>query len=263
MKKVFSHLFIVTIAITAIAGLFFKLPTNSNSLASEVEPEFETVVDTPLDQFTSRLKQKFPDLENWQRPAGPTKIALQIGHYQNAELPNELKKLIGSTGTTGGGTTEVAVNFKIANLTASLLKEKGYEVEILPATVPPGYWADLFLAIHADGNGGGDSSATGFKASAPYRDLTGNGARFVRLIEQEYKKATGLQVDSNITRNMRGYYAFNWWKYDHSVHPKTTAVILETGFLTSSHDRQIIVNAPDKSAAGIVAAIELFFANQK
>jgi N-acetylmuramoyl-L-alanine amidase len=38
----------------------------------------------------------------------------------------------------------------------------------------------------------------------------------------------------------------------------TIAVILETGFLTSSRDRQVIMNDPDRAARGIVAAVTAF-----
>ncbi len=38
----------------------------------------------------------------------------------------------------------------------------------------------------------------------------------------------------------------------------TIAVILETGFLTSRRDRQVLVNDPDRAARGIVAAVAAF-----
>jgi N-acetylmuramoyl-L-alanine amidase len=54
---------------------------------------------------------------------------------------------------------------------------------------------------------------------------------------------------------MRGYYAFNWRRYDHSLHPMTVAMIIETGFLTNVSDRRLIVNNHKKSAQGIANGI--------
>lgn len=67
-------------------------------------------------------------------------------------MPDELAKLRTNDGATALPFTEVAVNQKIAEETDNILREKGYVVEILPATVLPKYFANLFIAIHADGN---------------------------------------------------------------------------------------------------------------
>lgn len=175
---------------------------------------------------------------NWQRPPGPARVGLQVGHLENDRLPEELSQLIGNTGAAAGGYTETEVNLAIAEQTAALLRARGVAVDILPATVPPDYWADAFIAIHADGST--DPSTTGFKIAAPWRDLTGKADSLVSILEQTYQAATGLPKDDNITRNMRGYYAFSWWRFEHSIHPMTTAVIVETGFLTNRSDRKLI-----------------------
>ena len=57
---------------------------------------------------------------------------------------------------------------------------------------------------------------------------------------------------------MRGYYAFNWRRYDYAVHPMTVAVILETGFFTIPNDRAILIDNSDKAVEGIVNAITQF-----
>jgi hypothetical protein len=192
-------------------------------------------------------------IKNWVRPEGPARVGLQAGHWKNNEFPDELDRLRGNTGASGGGKSEWEVNLAIAQKTADLLKLQGIEVDILPATVPPQYWADVFVSIHADGSTSG--STTGFKAASPRRDFTGNASRLVELIEDSYAEATGLDLDPNVTRNMRGYYAFAWWRYKHAIHPMTTAAILETGFLTSPNDRKIIVNKPQLSAQGLFNGI--------
>lgn len=203
-------------------------------------------------------KEESPDnpyawAANWKRPSGPAKVALQAGHWKNDELPDELEKLRGNTGSTGGGKTEPDVNLTIAQLTAQNLRNQGVDVEILPATIPERYWADVFMAIHADGSE--DPYKRGFKVAGPWHDFTDTADDLIQIIKHNYSTDTGLLWDDNITRNMRGYYAFSWWKFDHSLHPMTTAVILETGFLTNYQDRLTIVNNPETSANSIANSI--------
>jgi N-acetylmuramoyl-L-alanine amidase len=57
---------------------------------------------------------------------------------------------------------------------------------------------------------------------------------------------------------MQNYYAFNFRRYEHALHPMTIGVILETGFLTSSRDRGVIVDDPGRAARGIVEAVKAF-----
>ena len=240
------------------------------------------------------IVSRFPNLSDWERPDGPPRVGLQVGHWKNKELPDELERLRErGGGTSGGGKAEWEVNLEIAEKTASLLQDQGIIVDILPATIPVAYWADVFIAIHADGSE--DPTASGFKAAFAYgcfrfgslttgtvphlgewggRHGSASGQwvshlrsncsqdteapRFVELLETEYQRATGLDVDGNVSHNMRGYYAFNWRRYEHAVHPMTTAVILETGFLTSPHDRAILISNPDKAAGGISNAVIKF-----
>jgi N-acetylmuramoyl-L-alanine amidase len=199
-------------------------------------------------------------IKNWTRDDGPPRVGLQVGHWKNEELPEELSRLVGSTGTSGGGKSEWEVNKSVAEETKKILESMGILVDILPATIPPQYSADIFIAIHADGNV--DSSVSGFKVAAPRRDFTQKADAFVSLLEKSYGEATGLSRDPNISRNMRGYYAFAWWRYTHAVHPMTPAVILETGFLTNPDDQKVIVKNPEKSAQGIADAVVVFLRNQ-
>lgn len=200
-------------------------------------------------------------IRDWVRPIGPPRVGLQVGHWKNEELPEELSRLIGRTGSSGGETSEWEVNMAIAEETKKILEERGIVVDILPATVPPKYWADAFISIHADGSESG--STTGYKAAAPRRDFSGKAEKLVNFIETEYEKKTDLVKDPNITRNMRGYYAFAWWRYEHAVHPMTASVILETGFLTNPSDRKIIVNHPEISAEGLAKGIIQFLESEK
>lgn len=210
-------------------------------------PPYDTAFDNPpvLDEFAW--------LDSWKRPEGPPKVALQAGHWKNEELPDELERLRGSTGSSGGGKTEAEVNLAIAEEAKKVLEQQGIMVDILPATVPVGYWADVFVAIHADGSE--DTTKSGFKAAAPRRSRNPDSAILLKYIEEEYGKSTKLAKDPNVTRNMRGYYAFAWWRHEHAVHPMTASVIVETGFLTSSADRRLIVNKPELSAQGLAQGI--------
>jgi hypothetical protein len=191
----------------------------------------------------------------WVRPAGPVRVALQAGHWKSAEAPDEQAGLRGN-GTRGGGKAEWEVNLAIANLTAEMLREAGVLVEVLPTTIPPGYFADLFVSIHADGNS--NTAISGYRAAAPRRDQTRRAAEFVSLLERTYGEATGLHHYPTITRRMTGYYAFNSRRYDHALHPMTVGVILETGFLTSPADRRIIVESQERAARGIAEAVTRF-----
>ncbi len=193
---------------------------------------------------------------NWKRPDGPLRVGLQAGHWFAVEAPEEQEGLRDNTGAQVGRLTEWETNLSIAQATKALLEAKGVIVDLLPTTIPPEYSADAFISIHADGNA--DTSVNGYKIAAPRRDRSGQAERLSQLIETNYGQATGLIIDPNITRNMRGYYAFNWRRYDHSIHPMTPGTIVETGFLTSAKDRRIIEQNPKRAAEGIATGILAF-----
>jgi len=188
-------------------------------------------------------------------PPGPRRIGLQAGHWRTAEVPAELKRLETLTGTSGGGVNEWELNLDIANRVAAVLRERGYAVDVLPATIPPGYLAEAFVSLHADGST--DPGARGFKAAhssrrGPYED-----ALLASLIA-EYAITTRLPQDDAITSGMRNYYAFNWRRYQSTVAPHTPAVILEMGFLTSPADRAVLVGRSALVADAIVRGIVRF-----
>jgi len=239
------HLPITTaILFAGMAFAAFQYPAIAPAGDAPTEFAAEAPPEVPRDELRDSIL--------WRRPPGPPRIALQAGHWKAAEAPAEQARLR-TNGTRGGGKQEWEVNLEIARRTARILEEAGLEVEILPTTIPPGYWADLFIAIHADGNP--SASVSGFRAAAPRRDVTGRAEEFVRLLERSYGEATGLPRYPTVTRRMTGYYAFNWRRYEHALHPMTTGVILETGFLTSPLDRAVIVHEPARAARGIADAI--------
>jgi len=247
----------VFLIVAAIGGAISFAVFSQAPSQSEAEDGF--VVDVPQSAGDHwYVHPRLRGLQDWQRSAGPIRVGLQIGHLDVDQVPAELDGIRTHTGTSGGGTTEVAVNRTIAEMTKTLLEQRGMIVDLLPATIPPNYWADVFVAIHADGNL--NTRVSGYKVAAPRRDYSGQSAAFASLLEQSYGAATKIDLDPNVSRTMRGYYAFNWRRYEHSIHPMTVAAILETGFLTNASDRRVIVQAPEKSAAGIAGAIVEFTA---
>ena len=220
-----------------------------------VDPPLHRLGPTTVVPDSDPVSRERARLASWRRPAGPVRIALQAGHWRASEAPDEQAGLR-DNGTRGGGKSEWEVNLEIARRTARMLQDSGYTVEVLPTKIPPGYWADLFISIHADGHS--SSRISGYRAAAPRRDLTGRAAEFSSLLDRTYGEETGLSYYGSITRRMRGYYAFNYRRYQHALHPMTVGVILETGFLTSPRDRRVLVDDPDRAAKGIARAVTAF-----
>ena len=188
-------------------------------------------------------------------PPGPRRIGLQAGHWRTGEVPEELRRLEDSTGTAGGGVPEWQVNLDVANRVATILRARGYQVDVLPTTIPPDYLADVFLALHADGSP--DPGARGFKAAHGSRRGPYEG-RLVQAITEEYRRVTGLPVDPIVSRNMLGYYAFSWSRLQSTVAPHTPAAILEMGFMTNAADRALLVGRQDLVAEAVANGIQRF-----
>ena len=187
---------------------------------------------------------------------GARRIGIQIGHWQTDNVPPELRRLEVQTGTSWNGLSEVDVSIKVANLLADLLRSHVYIVDLLPTTVPPGYLADTFVALHMDGDGTGENS--GYKLAhgsrrGPYEQ------QLLEAIKDEYGAATKLDYDqAHVSRNMLGYYAVSWQRFRSATSPFTPSVILEMGFLSNDGDRALAVDHPDVLARGIANGIERF-----
>jgi N-acetylmuramoyl-L-alanine amidase len=163
----------------------------------------------------------------------------------------------GATGGSGGGVREVDVNLAVTERLAVRLRERGYVVDILPATVPPGYRADVFLAVHADASTSG--TPHGFKlARSRWTRLPATDDALVRAITAEYGATTGLAWSDAITRNMTGYYAFNNRRRQHAIHPTTPAAIIEMGYLTHAGDRAFLLGRMDQVVVGIERGVVRF-----
>jgi hypothetical protein len=185
------------------------------------------------------------------------RVGIQIGHWQTTDVPKEYgTRIQAQTGTSWAGVTEVDVTSDIADRMAALLGAQGIAVDILPTTVPEGYLADVFIALHVDSDGVG--ALSGFKMAhgsrrGPYED------RLVTTIKDVYAKATGMDYDAeHVSRQMIGYYAFNWSRYQHATSPFTPATIIELGFLPNDDDRDLLVNKPQLIATALTNGILRF-----
>lgn len=177
-------------------------------------------------------------------------VAIQAGHWKSNELPEPLARLCGSTGANGGGRTEAQVTLDIAQHVVSILRGRGLTAEVLPATVPTGYQADLFISLHADGNG--SASARGYKVSTRWRsDVAAMDAMLVQSIDNGYRSITRMPSDPSVTRAMSGYYAYSTYRgEEYRLASTTPAAILEMGFMTNGSDRALMFNNPELVARG-------------
>ena len=189
----------------------------------------------------------------------PWRVGIQVGHWHIDELPDEQMRLRTDTGASYGSLHEVDVNLGIAERVARDLSLAGVTVDLLPATVRPGYDADAFVAIHADG---GWPSERGYKVSAPWR-ASGASRLLEDSIGRAYGALSGIPADRyGVTYNMRGYYAFSWYRFEHAVAPSTPSAIIETGYLTSRLDRSIIVDDPETPARAIADGILVYLSER-
>jgi N-acetylmuramoyl-L-alanine amidase len=207
------------------------------------------------DAFWTSFRAPLPLSPVWNPPGQP-RVGLQAGHWRNDEVPPELGRLQG--GSYGGGKQEWEVNLDIALRTSALLEEAGVAVDILPATIPPGYTAHAFIAIHADGDVTG--ALHGFKITRPaFSSVPDTDDVLVDDLYHAYAARTGMpRDDEHISRRMLYYYAFNSRRYCHAVSPGVPQAIVETGFLTSAIDRQTLIGNPGLAAAGLADGILAF-----
>ncbi len=170
----------------------------------DAPPEIVPLTEVPIGRGVG---YRLSELATWERPEGPWRVGVQSGHWDNGSVPDELRGLIGNTGAQVGSVTERDVVRRIAELVQIELEAAGVEVDVLPTVVPPGYVADAFVSIHADGNR--NTAVRGFKIAPPRRDYSGLSAALVASLYASYAAATNLPTDSVITNRMTAYYAFN------------------------------------------------------
>lgn len=173
------------------------------------------------------------------RVAGPIRVGIQIGHLNAALQPDELDSLRYSTGAHANGLDEVTVNGWVAQALAERLAARGFQVDVLPATIPPGYAADLVLSLHADSNL--DSGRNGYK-SAHFMPARNTREALLKLtVDRAMLSRLGLEDDDrNVTGAMLHYYAFNHRRFKHAVAQRTPALIVELGYLSNPADLRLL-----------------------
>jgi hypothetical protein len=231
--------------------------TNTSQSFTATEAGFDSppaVMASPY-TFGQGNQYTLAELRDWQRPAGPVRVGVQIGHYENEVVPEELAGLRrNGAGAVWGPYNERDTVEVIVRRIAEQLEAEGIIVDVLPAVVPPGYVADAFVAIHADGNP--NESVRGYKFAGPRRDYSGRSQALVDALYDSYGAAiTTMPEDPNISRRMTAYYAFNWVRYEHAIHPYTPAAIVELGFLTNAADRSLMQNQPERLAEAVATGV--------
>jgi hypothetical protein len=170
---------------------------------------------------------------------GPVRVGLQIGHLEVSNHPEELANLRYSTGASVGGVNEVDVNFVVAQTLRDMLVNEGITVDVLPATVPPDYKADVFVSLHADSSE--DPERRGYKSAVFRYERNNNDTLLKQHLDQNYFYFSGLaDDDDNVSGSMLEYYAFNHGRFKHAVHPSTPAIIVEMGYLSNSEDLEFM-----------------------
>jgi N-acetylmuramoyl-L-alanine amidase len=187
---------------------------------------------------------------------GPKRVGLQAGHWLTDQVPPELGRL--QAGASGGGKQEWQVNLDVAERAAALLEARGMVVDVLPSTIPPGYQAHAFIALHADGDPAG--VARGFKIARPgFSSIPEADDRLVDTLNDVYAAGTDLpRDDDHISLRMRYYYAFNSRRYCHAVARGVPQAIVEMGYLTSAVDRQWLIGSPDRLARALADGIQRY-----
>lgn len=190
---------------------------------------------------------------------GPPRVGLQVGHRGASEHADELASLRVSTGGVAGGMVEVEVNQAVASALAARLEQRGVVVEVLPATVPPRYRADLFIAIHADSSP--DPNRRGYKSAVFSQQRNRWDDHLKSALDRAYLRGSGLpDDDANVSGAMLEYYAFNR-RYRHSVARRTPAAIVELGYLSHPEDRRLL-GRPDVVASLLEEGITQFLAQR-
>lgn len=189
---------------------------------------------------------------------GPVRVGLQVGHLNVQDHPDELANLRYNTGAHAGGLNEVDVNLAVAQQLKASLELDGIKVDLLPATIPENYKADLLLSLHADASP--DAWRRGYKSSHFRTPRNGLEPLLKTFIDEAYFYYSGLpDDDANVSGSMLDYYAFNRRKFRHSVATSTPALLVEMGYLSSSEDRRFLQDPTNPAYAlkqGIMAYLD-------
>lgn len=183
---------------------------------------------------------------------GPVRVGIQVGHLDAHLHADEHAELRWNTGGHWDGVDELDVNRSVALELERLLRASGIEVDLLPARMPVHYSADLVLSLHADSVA--DPTRNGYK-SAHYEPVRNSlDVLLKEAVDAAYLAGSPLADDSlNTSSGMTGYYAFNPADR-HTVNPRSPALLVELGYISSPADRSFLLE-PDRPAALLHAGI--------
>ena len=194
------------------------------------------------------------------RTTSTVRVGLQVGHWHADDLPAELQALRGNMGAVAGGYHEYQVNLAIAERAAACLRAAGVSVDVLPATIPPHYQADAFVALHADESP--NLQTRGFKIVDHVRGWQASRA-LVDALRIDYGRASGFPWDgTHISENMRLYYGLSTGRFWHTIANETPGAIVELGYLTNPQDRWWMTHQTDLLASGVATGILHFLASK-
>jgi N-acetylmuramoyl-L-alanine amidase len=226
------------LSLAFVMATLFTLWTPANLFSNQLLDQMMRAFQGPVVVGTA-----YPTLTPAPRP----RIGIVSGHMGND-----------SGAVCPDGLTEKDVNYKIATMVQKLLKDDGYEVDLLEEFDQKlaGYQALALVSIHNDSCNFINNEATGFKvAPSESNTIPQKSERLTACLIDRYAAATGLNFHANsITPDMTRYHAFD------EINGNTPAAIIETGFLNL--DRDILVNHTDKVALGVRNGILCYIRNE-
>lgn len=235
-------------------------PTATASGATPVAPSGAAaaaapVADGALETVPWTVAFAHPTVALKRALLGPPRVGVQVGHLDAAAHPDELARLRVSTGGLANGVAEVDVNRAVADALARRLRRTGVRVDVLPATLPPDYRADLLLSVHADASP--DPARRGYKSAHFDPPRNRREPRLKQLIDDAYLTSAPLPDDDrNVSGNMLHYYAFNP-RFRHAAHPGTPAVLVELGYISNRADLAFL-HDPERPAAALAEGVLAF-----
>jgi N-acetylmuramoyl-L-alanine amidase len=192
----------------------------------------------------------------------PPDIAILAGHWSRDD-PRGVTTIHDTGALCPDGLREVTINKSVADKVITILRSRGYHVDLLEEfdarlkSVSPDYAPSVFLSIHSDScvSGPDYPFATGFKiAHAEPSENPPEDDRLVACLQRDYQIAVNpfkLAFNANtITADMTAYHAF------HEIVPTTPAAIIELGFM--ANDRWILTGHQDELARGLGVGLIAF-----
>ncbi len=185
------------------------------------------------------------------------RIGIQVGHWNQDQLPSEQARIRRDSGTYREGVNEWELNYMVAERAKPILEAAGVQVDLLPATIPPGYRADAFVSLHFDGVDPAIADLRrGWKVTTPYL-ASPKSLLLEQAFREVYPAITGLPYDEKhgSLAAMRSNYTFAWYRFEHAIAPETPAALIELAFSTNPDDWTLITEQPELLAEGLAQSI--------